>query len=101
MVGYKNGKNQIYFQLQLDNTRKGPSIFVPVFKGSYLDIHLSFSDIFDIDYDSNKHYTFFGKEIESRLEYAYGNNFREKSYKLTWLPKENQNNPYTILVIPV
>lgn len=103
MVGYNSynkAKNRIYYQVQLDNTRKGPSIFVPVFTGTSLDVTLSFSDPCDVDYNSYMNYTFFGKELESRLEYAYGKNFKDKSYKITWLAKE-YNKPQTILVFPV
>lgn len=103
MVGYNSynkTKNSIYYQVQFDNTIKGPAIFVPVFKGTSLDITLSFSDPCDVDYNSNKRYTFFGKEIENRLEYAYGKSFKERFYKITWLPKEN-GKPITIYVTPI
>ena len=87
MARYNKCRDQIIYQVQLNDTIKGPTIFVPVLQGTTLCETLFYSDLYPLDFNSNKDYTFFGKELESRLQHAYGKNFREKSYKIALLPQ--------------
>ena len=100
MACYNKCINQIAYLVKLDNTIKGPTIFVPVVKGTTLYETLFLSDFYPLDFDSDKDYTFFGKEIEDRLRYAYGKNFKENSYKITWFPKI-PNRPPILCVKPL
>lgn len=99
MSRYNKCKDEIVYLLQLENTRKGPTIFVPILQGSSLCETLFYNNLYPLDFNSNQSYTFFGKEIESRLQYAYGKSFKEKSYKVTLLPRI-LNRPPTISVTP-
>lgn len=95
---YMSNENVTYL-LKLNKTTIDIPIFVPILDNYELTENIHINTISDSDFSASEDYSYFGEEVEDALQSAYGNDFKEKSYTLTWLPKENEKDELQIISV--
>jgi hypothetical protein len=55
----------------------------------------------NIDFNELKPSNFFGNSIQNKLKQCYGENYSKLSYMITWLPMNEDNFTYILIVKPI